>query len=605
MIRLFIIWMAAGMTYPVCLGQSLMLHSDGDHLWYIQPDRSQDLVTIWHGNWHSNQAGLHFVQKLNGRVKFGSSAAAEDVLWLIYSDMTVQMIRVQPGSARIEGWWSYDRQAISALPQQAVLRAMTAGNSGPCVILQGRAVELEQAINAQASVGQLPRDGLDASQLIDYTSRGIIFEFDHPQVLEQGDRVESEDAEVADSSAPDQPVMKQPPDTDTLIDVLLIYHHGRWERVPLPDGWDMTLPVRLVMQRYDDLMPVILATDVSEQSVNLYRYKEDEWLRQALPCKLEESTDNRTTALSLQDQLILATRQEYDTESLEASVSVLREQKVVPIGELHLALPSSSQWSVVPMLEQLALVGLEIAVDPSDKSQVTGKVSGKLTPLSWSAMNLQGEVVEQDRELVRVYGRSDAEIYFLFVFLIIAGLVALLAMVFLRREPYRDDIQLPDNLVPGDLDRRLVAGWLDLMPGFIGVWLFYPVEPSDLISPWLHVLWDVTQWQQLKPVLLVIGIFVAHTTITELFTGRTIGKLLTGLRIVTREGRPADIRQRLLRGLSKFFDLVAWFLLVVPLLTPYRQRLGDLLAGTVVVMDRPRESDKTGESDSEEKQEGP
>ncbi len=69
--------------------------------------------------------------------------------------------------------------------------------------------------------------------------------------------------------------------------------------------------------------------------------------------------------------------------------------------------------------------------------------------------------------------------------------------------------------------------------------------------------------------------------------GQTPGKKALGIRVVDQEGIPASRVQHVLRGL--FFPLEAFVTVPVPLgvivmaATPRRQRLGDLVAGTVVV----------------------
>lgn len=74
--------------------------------------------------------------------------------------------------------------------------------------------------------------------------------------------------------------------------------------------------------------------------------------------------------------------------------------------------------------------------------------------------------------------------------------------------------------------------------------------------------------------------------------GRTPGKLWTGIRVSDEQGFAPRVPQLLLRAL--FVPLEAVLVLPVPLVwvlvaaTPRRQRLGDLVAGTVVVRERTR-----------------
>lgn len=85
-------------------------------------------------------------------------------------------------------------------------------------------------------------------------------------------------------------------------------------------------------------------------------------------------------------------------------------------------------------------------------------------------------------------------------------------------------------------------------------------------------------------------LLAAYALLFELFSGgETIGKNLTGLRVVSADGRPASTAQLLLRNAVRLVD---WLPLLygagaaVHTLSGSR-RLGDLAAGTVVVFDEP------------------
>jgi uncharacterized RDD family membrane protein YckC len=94
------------------------------------------------------------------------------------------------------------------------------------------------------------------------------------------------------------------------------------------------------------------------------------------------------------------------------------------------------------------------------------------------------------------------------------------------------------------------------------------------------------------PILIILlpgwyfGYFVACET---LWNGRTVGKAALGLRVVTKEGGPVRFRHAAVRavvGLVDFGIGAGFFAVVFILLTPDNQRLGDLLAGTLVLRER-------------------
>ncbi len=72
------------------------------------------------------------------------------------------------------------------------------------------------------------------------------------------------------------------------------------------------------------------------------------------------------------------------------------------------------------------------------------------------------------------------------------------------------------------------------------------------------------------------------------FRGRTVGKLATGLRVVTLEAGPIGFREAFIRSIFQIVDIVASLgaVALVAVMTSTRsQRLGDLAAGTFVIKD--------------------
>ncbi|GAB3208781.1 RDD family protein [Marinactinospora endophytica] len=87
-------------------------------------------------------------------------------------------------------------------------------------------------------------------------------------------------------------------------------------------------------------------------------------------------------------------------------------------------------------------------------------------------------------------------------------------------------------------------------------------------------------------VLVLIGYPTAFETLTR---GRSLGKLSLGLRVVGTDGSPERFRQALARALCAFVEI--WLLSGVPalitsLVNRDGRRIGDFLAGTLVVEER-------------------
>ncbi len=144
---------------------------------------------------------------------------------------------------------------------------------------------------------------------------------------------------------------------------------------------------------------------------------------------------------------------------------------------------------------------------------------------------------------------------------------------------------MPLELRLAALPSRMIAGALDVglqLVLFIGIALLAEVSSVGLSEAAGAALGVVTV------VLVLAGYHVAFET---LLRGRTPGKAAMGLRAVRDDGGPISFRHALVRGLSAAVlekpGLTLGALPVfVMLLTRRSQRLGDLLAGTVVVRER-------------------
>jgi uncharacterized RDD family membrane protein YckC len=125
---------------------------------------------------------------------------------------------------------------------------------------------------------------------------------------------------------------------------------------------------------------------------------------------------------------------------------------------------------------------------------------------------------------------------------------------------------------------RFAAGAIDAIP----------VMLSILYSARLMTLQGVTDGMptndQLIPFYVGAGIYVVYTIGAELVFGRTLGKWIFGLQIVSDDGTKPTRVALLVRNALRLVDLVLiWLPLAMVLFSPLRQRLGDLAAGTLVV----------------------
>ncbi|MEJ2871621.1 RDD family protein [Actinomycetospora sp. OC33-EN08] len=140
------------------------------------------------------------------------------------------------------------------------------------------------------------------------------------------------------------------------------------------------------------------------------------------------------------------------------------------------------------------------------------------------------------------------------------------------------------DLAPAKLPSRALAFALDaaivgaLMVAAIVVVVVSGVEVDDALAATIGV------------VLAVLAFVVWPTTWETLTRGRSPGKAAFGLRVVSDDGGPIRFRQALVRALAGLFVdfglLSGVVALVVSACTRRGQRVGDLLAGTIVLRER-------------------
>lgn len=142
------------------------------------------------------------------------------------------------------------------------------------------------------------------------------------------------------------------------------------------------------------------------------------------------------------------------------------------------------------------------------------------------------------------------------------------------------------DLRPAALPSRLVAAAIDgLLQGLL-LFLLSLLLTASLVSG----LSSAGQ-AALSIVVLVLVLAGYSIAFESLWRGRTPGKAAMGLRVVRDDGGPIAFRQALVRGLASLFLekpglSVFTGAVVCSLLNGNSKRLGDLLAGTIVLQER-------------------
>jgi uncharacterized RDD family membrane protein YckC len=140
--------------------------------------------------------------------------------------------------------------------------------------------------------------------------------------------------------------------------------------------------------------------------------------------------------------------------------------------------------------------------------------------------------------------------------------------------------------------RRLFAWLIDVVIMFVYTWTLGRV--LDFMVRWRHMEW----------VAILIGLPVVfyHLLFEVLCNGQSIGKMGMSIKVISADGGQPSISQYLIRWLFRIADLPIWILIAIRqdelpwwsslllfsglacvIFTKKSQRLGDLVAGTIVI----------------------
>jgi uncharacterized RDD family membrane protein YckC len=140
----------------------------------------------------------------------------------------------------------------------------------------------------------------------------------------------------------------------------------------------------------------------------------------------------------------------------------------------------------------------------------------------------------------------------------------------------------PKDVTIAPVGRRFAAGLIDASPIFLTM-LFFLVRHHGLptsVPQSPQFLFFLAYWSASL-------FYILYTTFIETLAGRSLGKIMMGLRVVNLQGLPPTQAALFTRNALRIFDISLFFfpVLFIPF-SPFRQRSGDLAAGTLVVSDK-------------------
>jgi uncharacterized RDD family membrane protein YckC len=178
------------------------------------------------------------------------------------------------------------------------------------------------------------------------------------------------------------------------------------------------------------------------------------------------------------------------------------------------------------------------------------------------------------------------------------GVVILGGVVFLvfrrRQESLANPVVLPEGVYIAGIGPRLFAALIDVLPA-VGFMLAIWYKPLADFSDELYVAAESGTNVETMPVPTTViwawvacrVFYVAYCTLFEWRWAATPGKMLVGCRVASESGHQPKGHQILVRNVTRFVEfepfLPVWPFYLIVVLTNTRQRIGDLLAHTIVV----------------------
>jgi len=243
------------------------------------------------------------------------------------------------------------------------------------------------------------------------------------------------------------------------------------------------------------------------------------------------------------------------TGGTSIELAYLRSESLWPLVEV--AVPTGD-WGLVSQHGQAVLLSLlDQSIEVASIDAITGNIDSKGTLEPVSALSSG-----------------------LWSIAIALGLASMVIMVLiLARGSDLATMHVPEGWTVLPPMPRLLALFVDLIPGFLSFFLFTGGTVQQLVQVPLMSL----PTSELGPYLVLVLVTLAWCVLCERTTGTTPGKRLVGAAVRTCSGERPGTRAVLVRNFMKGLVLLVPPLVVLALLHPYQQGIGDLMARTIVV----------------------
>lgn len=582
--------------------------SDGEHVWLIQQDPApaddadaEPELTLYHLPADTDRYLATKLDPIKGELMPRGLAVGDGRLLVVTSDR--QLITIRPVWSELLRNWVYQQRTLTALPEGCTLLSLAMGERGPWALVQVQSRELLEQLDAR----EQQKDGPTDQQMLNKAlglPEDLQWEEDATPAEEETDAEQGDGSSGTAEEEPAEAVEPEPAEPVKLPAYRLIQlRSSKWTNSPLPEDFDVPREARLLIRPSDDRPTILVDGNAGFQRMpQLVRYNPivpvqppaDEqadapgWVRLVTGMQLRPG--RQWSAALVNEQIVVALERYRPQEVVTIDTFLLRGDDAYEIGYVNISTGDNARWALFPRQNDIGLLASPApAPDPGQEQNNYLPTLALLAGLS-----MDGQPMFQDKE-----GRSqmmpiaekkptafegNADL----IIQILAFITAMFMMVmFYRRAPQQDQLDLPDHLVLASFSRRAIAGMIDLAPGFFLAGLIYDVSIGETILESWPGNGIEKAFAAMRPGFVVIGVTLFHTTICEFILARSLGKIMMGMYVADLHGKPAPPMPCFGRALSRAFELFAPLMILVAVISPARQRLGDILAKTTVVMRKP------------------
>ncbi len=129
----------------------------------------------------------------------------------------------------------------------------------------------------------------------------------------------------------------------------------------------------------------------------------------------------------------------------------------------------------------------------------------------------------------------------------------------------------------------IIFGLTILLVWVISAFLAFQLVPSLITN---GILDRLAQWIWAIQAMTTFAIYVGYFVVLEtLWQGQTPGKKWTKIRVIRDNGKPERLTQAILRALLRPVDDMLFIGVFFIIFSPQEKRIGDLVAGTIVVQE--------------------